>query len=86
MDTEHLIALLALVGAIVWFVPALIFSVKVLRTDELESHLQKQLLIYLWVAPVIGAVICAVMFSKIGKLRKLSESEHKSIWAAHHRR
>jgi F420-0:gamma-glutamyl ligase-like protein len=86
MKSEHLVIVLVIVGVAIWLVPAFVYSAKLLSTDEFEPNLRKQLLVYLWIAPIIGAVMCVVMFSKIGKLRKLSQAEHKSLWAAHNRR
>lgn len=85
METDTLIVILVAVVAATWLVPAVLFSFKVMRTEHLERPQKKQLLLYLWTAPIIGSVICAVAFSNMGKLRKLSESEHKSLWAAHRR-
>jgi len=78
LETRFILAGVFLVG--IWIVPAIIYTDKIKNSDDYSSHTKRQLLFYLWLAPLIGWLICVVMFSKMGKLRRISESEHRSFW------
>jgi len=85
MDSEILLVLMVflVLAFFIWLVPAVMYTIKIQSLREIDSSLKKQLLIYLWLIPPIGAIICLIMFSKTGQLRKLSEREHSDIWVAH---
>jgi len=83
METREVIAILGTVLAFTWLLPAIFFTVKICRENRLDLPMKGRLVFYLWAAPIIGVVICSLVFAKAGKLRKLSTSEHRGLWTAY---
>lgn len=80
MDIETKFLVFGLFLVAVWLIPAVIYTEKIIRTDELAAFRKRRLLVYLWCAPLIGSFICLILFSNTGQLRRLSEAEHRSFW------
>ena len=83
MQAREVVTVLGIVLAFTWLLPAAVFTYKISGEHRIDLPLKRRLVFYLWAAPIIGAVICAVVFAKVGKLRKLSASEHRNVWAGH---
>ncbi|KZY34358.1 hypothetical protein A3752_18880 [Oleiphilus sp. HI0081] len=81
-DVEILIAIFLVVALFIWLIPALIYTIKISRLKRIDPVLKKQLISSLWFMPPVGCIICLVLFSKTGKLRKLLEQEHHQVWVA----
>ena len=80
MDGREVLVILVIVLAFTWLLPAAIFTLKIVRERRIDIPMKRRLIFYLWAAPIIGAVVCSLVFAKVGKLRKLSASEHRDLW------
>jgi len=67
---------------LLWLLPAIVLTVKVYKLKDFKVSYKKQLIAMVWSVPIIGNFLCYFLFAKIGKLKQLSNSEHRSIWVA----
>ena len=66
---------------ILWIIPAILLTIKVLNVKNISASFKKQLILPMWFVPLIGNLVCYFVFAKTGKLNKLSPEEHRRIWA-----
>jgi hypothetical protein len=77
MDNYLIVMMVVLLG--LWLVPAVMLTIKVRSIDGLDPEMKNQLIKPMWYVPLVGNVVCYFMFARLGKLNKLSDSEHRSI-------
>lgn len=77
-DGLWIVALLAFV--LLWWGPAVHYTIKMRRSRWIGDDHQKKLLVYLWLAPLLGTIVCMALFSRTGKLHRLSDDEHTQVW------
>jgi len=65
---------------ILWIIPAILLTIKVLNVKNISASFKKQLILPMWFVPLIGNLVCYFVFAKTGKLNKLSSEEHRRIW------
>ena len=61
-----------------WIIPAIALTFKVKQHPQLDKDYKMHLIIPLWTAPLLGNLVCIFVFAKLGKLRKMTHSEHVS--------
>ncbi len=66
-----------------WLFPSLLLTLKISKTQDMPKDIKQELLKLCWQVPFLGNVVCCMKFAKIGRLRKLTAGEHKSLWVAY---
>lgn len=72
------------VVAAAWLLSAAIFTIKVLSLPNLRPEVKRQLIVPMWVVPLLGVLFFLLIFVKTGKLRRLTLDEHRSLWVGGH--
>lgn len=66
---------------ILWIIPAIFLTAKVLGLKKISPSFKRQLILPLWLLPLIGNLVCYFVFAKTGPLNRLSPEEHRRIGA-----
>ena len=65
---------------ILWVIPAIILTIKVLNLKNINASFKKQLILPMCFFPLIGNLVCYFAFAKTGKLDRLSPEAQRRIW------
>lgn len=77
MEVESIAFLLAL---LLWLVPAFLLTIKVEKMKKISDDMKWRLIIPLWVVPLVGNLVCYMIFANTGKLPVMAEGERKRYW------
>ncbi|GAB1263823.1 hypothetical protein [Aurantivibrio infirmus] len=80
MENISVYIICALLVSILWFVPAAILTIRVKKHEGIEPIIKKQLILSMWVIPIVGTLVCFLVFAKIGRVPRLSEADNRDIW------
>lgn len=83
MDGQQVVLIALSVATFVWVIPSIFVTVMVLKTKDMPKDIKLGLLKLSWQVPLLGNIVCWMKFAKIGKLRRLTGNEHRSLWAAY---
>jgi len=74
------IYLLVAAALILWLVPATLLTLKVCKIKSLSTAFKRQLILPLWLLPIVGNLVCYMVFAKVGTLTPLTNDERKRYW------
>ena len=82
MEEFKTISIVIGVTASLWLVANLYLMQKIFRHRHFSSKEKWQLLIIIWAFPLFGTWLIFLLFSKIGKLRPMSDGQRLSAYAS----
>lgn len=76
MTTNTVILVFIAIILLLWWLPALLLTLKINQITGISPAFKKKIIIPMWTVPLVGNVVCCFLLAKTGKLEKLSQSEH----------
>lgn len=83
MDGQQVVLIALSVATLAWVIPSILVTIIVIKTKDMPRDIKLGLLKLSWQVPLLGNVVCWLKFAKIGKLRRLTGNQHRSLWAAY---
>lgn len=65
---------------LLWLIPAFMLTIIVAKTKNISGDVKWRLIVPLWVVPLVGNLVCYMIFANTGKLPVMTEEERKRYW------